>query len=265
MSSIAIIGAGLSGLRAALELATDPFLNITIFEKSSSVGGRIATRRFGDDFINHGAEKFTDFERVLDEDPTSHIFLPLFDFSSQPATEIAKALRYFISKSQNVRFFFGKTVTSVTSDGILTLNSLETFKFDKVLITSPLLQTHSILNNIIYPDVLYSKKVLFIGQHQNQIVRWDMPETWSEAHFELSDQDLVLKAEDHLQRELKHLDLKKWRYCEVIKGVPSLFGTYSDNIILAGDAFDPQGRYSSASAWLSGMAAGTYISNHKGN
>jgi predicted NAD/FAD-dependent oxidoreductase len=43
MKKVAIIGAGLTGLTIAQELNTH--LNVTIFEKSRGVGGRIATRR----------------------------------------------------------------------------------------------------------------------------------------------------------------------------------------------------------------------------
>jgi len=55
--NIAIIGAGLSGLSLADELK--PHANITIFEKSRGVGGRMSTR-YTDDFqFDHGAQYFT--------------------------------------------------------------------------------------------------------------------------------------------------------------------------------------------------------------
>ena len=57
MTKIAIIGAGLSGLTAAHFLRDDA--DITIFEKSRSVGGRMSTRRAEPYFFDHGAQYFT--------------------------------------------------------------------------------------------------------------------------------------------------------------------------------------------------------------
>lgn len=57
MKNIAIIGAGLSGLVAARQL--EHTANVTIFEKSKGVGGRIATRRSGPYSFDHGAQFFT--------------------------------------------------------------------------------------------------------------------------------------------------------------------------------------------------------------
>ncbi|MEO8269553.1 MAG: FAD-dependent oxidoreductase, partial [Aureliella sp.] len=56
---VAVIGAGISGLFAARTLQ-DHGLNVTVFEKSRGVGGRMSTRRIesGDTF-DHGAQYFT--------------------------------------------------------------------------------------------------------------------------------------------------------------------------------------------------------------
>ena len=53
---IAIIGAGISGLTLAHRFK-DKF-EVTIFEKSKGVGGRVATRRAGDFAFDHGAQFF---------------------------------------------------------------------------------------------------------------------------------------------------------------------------------------------------------------
>lgn len=57
MTKIAIIGAGLSGLTAA-HLLKDS-CEVTIFEKSRGVGGRMSTRRAEPYFFDHGAQYFT--------------------------------------------------------------------------------------------------------------------------------------------------------------------------------------------------------------
>ncbi len=44
ISSIAIIGAGISGLALATKLIHHPLIKVTIFEKDQSVGGRVFTR-----------------------------------------------------------------------------------------------------------------------------------------------------------------------------------------------------------------------------
>ena len=57
MSNIAIIGAGISGLCLANQLKTN--FNVTIFEKSKSPGGRLATRYKGCYEFDHGAQFFS--------------------------------------------------------------------------------------------------------------------------------------------------------------------------------------------------------------
>lgn len=67
MKRIAVIGAGLAGLVVARELGHDN--EVTVFEKSRGVGGRIATRYAGDFEFDHGAQFFTahseQFKRFL--------------------------------------------------------------------------------------------------------------------------------------------------------------------------------------------------------
>ena len=65
MKDIAIIGAGLSGLVAARQLGN--MANVTIFEKSKGVGGRIATRRSGPYSFDHGAQFFTPKTKLFKE------------------------------------------------------------------------------------------------------------------------------------------------------------------------------------------------------
>ena len=57
MARIAIIGAGLAGLVTARELGAAH--DVSVFEKSRGVGGRMATRYAGDFEFDHGAQFFT--------------------------------------------------------------------------------------------------------------------------------------------------------------------------------------------------------------
>ncbi|QEE45043.1 amine oxidoreductase [Rhizobium sp. WL3] len=56
-TSIAIIGAGIAGITLARALA--PSADVTIFEKSRGLGGRMANRRREDFAFDHGAQYFT--------------------------------------------------------------------------------------------------------------------------------------------------------------------------------------------------------------
>lgn len=54
---VAVVGAGLAGLVAARQLATDH--EVVVLDKGRSVGGRLATRRIGGATFDHGAQFFT--------------------------------------------------------------------------------------------------------------------------------------------------------------------------------------------------------------
>lgn len=57
MTKIAVIGAGLAGLVLSRELSRH--YDVTVFEKSRGVGGRMSTRYAGDFEFDHGAQFFT--------------------------------------------------------------------------------------------------------------------------------------------------------------------------------------------------------------
>lgn len=57
-SDVLIIGAGLSGLVAAQKVVSQG-LSVRLVDKGRSVGGRLATRRFGGGVADHGAQFFT--------------------------------------------------------------------------------------------------------------------------------------------------------------------------------------------------------------
>lgn len=57
-ADVLIIGAGISGLMAAIVLEGRG-VNVIVLDKSSNVGGRLATRRIGPGVADHGAQFFT--------------------------------------------------------------------------------------------------------------------------------------------------------------------------------------------------------------
>jgi renalase len=64
--TVAVIGAGIAGLAAARRLH-DAGKQVFVFEKSRSVGGRMATRREAGTSFDHGAQYFTCHGRILGE------------------------------------------------------------------------------------------------------------------------------------------------------------------------------------------------------
>src|SRR5512137_2283747 len=57
-ANIAVIGAGISGLACAHELARAD-ARVTVFERSRGLGGRLGTRRQGNYAFDHGAQFVT--------------------------------------------------------------------------------------------------------------------------------------------------------------------------------------------------------------
>lgn len=66
IKSCIIVGAGISGLVAARKMQ-DNEIDVTILEKSASVGGRMATRKSEKAIFDHGAQYATTRERVFRE------------------------------------------------------------------------------------------------------------------------------------------------------------------------------------------------------
>ena len=163
--SVAVVGAGLSGLTAAEELSSRGAI-VTVFEKSLGAGGRLATRRsrHGPEF-DHGAQllraKTGEFAAYLDracaagaagawtpspEDPPSLVGIP-------GMREVVAPLASTLSVQ------FGTRVTAlapaasgidVTIEG--TGTSVETH--DAVLVTAPAPQTAALVSQLAPVDAL---------------------------------------------------------------------------------------------------------------
>lgn len=247
---IIIVGAGIAGLRAGLELA--PAHEVTILEKSSGVGGRIASRRMGSVVVNHGAQEFQRGAWILNGDPLAKKFETLLPLKAA-ATDLPKALRDeflrlggVLRLKTRIKKLEGKTVTF--EDG-------QSLSFDAAVLTSPVPQTREILAQAILPGIDYSKDIFLIGEKNSRPVIQKLPPQMAEELFELPDEDLrrSLPSED------RELDLKRWRYSRVKLGHPQAFYVHREDVVLAGDAFDPEGIYDIASAWVSGREAGRYF------
>ena len=246
---IAIIGGGISGLRAALELA--PAHKVIIFEKSAGVGGRIATRRFGNVPVNHGAPSF-ERRSAIYHDHISENFEAEFLFTGA-ATDLPKAIRdSFLNLGGEIRL--NTKVASVQEKKLIMENGEEEV-FDGVIITAPLPQVRELLKRDLLPDVRYTKELLLIGERNGVPVVERLPAGLTEELFELPEEEIRAKC----GIEARDLSLKKWRYARVEKGVPAYYYAAAEKILIAGDAFDPHGHYDIASAWISGRLAGSVL------
>jgi len=69
-AEVIVVGAGLSGLVAA-QVLQNKGINVSVMDKSTSVGGRMATRRIGTGVADHGAQFFTvrdpKFQAMVDD------------------------------------------------------------------------------------------------------------------------------------------------------------------------------------------------------
>ena len=90
MPSVAVIGAGMAGITCARALV-DAGFDVTVFEKSRGLGGRIATRRVGKTLtMDHGAQfitarsdVFKDFMQRACKAGTADVWHPKMDDSGQ--------------------------------------------------------------------------------------------------------------------------------------------------------------------------------------
>ncbi len=97
MKKIAIVGAGISGLEAARQLEKSKNVDITIFEASDRVGGRIKTDRENGFLFDHG------FQVFLPAYPSAkQAFTPMQLFSFEPGAIIWKE-KNFIEISDPIR------------------------------------------------------------------------------------------------------------------------------------------------------------------
>ncbi len=250
MKNIAIIGAGISGLRAALELSGKH--QITLFEKSPSVGGRVATRRFGSIPVNHGAEKFDGLEH-LKNDPFADKFKNYLGLKGS-ATDLPKVMRDLLQRNPQVTFRFNTKIADVSKSLHVQLEDGNLLSFDHIIITAPVAQAQMMVREKILPEVTYTKQISFIGVEEQVPVKIMLTENDSERLFDESDEVIRSHAE-FLIGETKNLDLKKWRYSRVIKGHKDFFYPFTRDILICGDAFDPEEKFNLGSAWKSGLMA----------
>ena len=175
---VAVIGAGISGLLAARTLA-DHGLNVTVFDKSRGVGGRMSTRRVdGEPRFDHGAQYFTArdprFQRYVESWEKQNIVARWPDANSESSQNIVvfKNGERTQKPDSNERFVGAPSMNSIckhlaseinvkvgtrvdkiepSGNGIRLSDDSEQAigEFDRVIVSAPAAQTAELLVN--YP------------------------------------------------------------------------------------------------------------------
>lgn len=152
--NIAVVGAGLSGLIAARELASRGH-SVVVVDKGRGVGGRLATRRIGDAVFDHGAQFFTvrdpRFQSIVDgwlADGVVRVWCHGFGaeqdgfpryVGSSGMTSIAKHLATGLDVRTSSLVF--SVLPDANGGWTITLDTGETFGCDAVILTAPIPQS----------------------------------------------------------------------------------------------------------------------------
>lgn len=215
MKKVAVIGAGLAGLVLAHELAA--YAEVTIFEKSRGVGGRMSSRYDGEVFFNHGVPCFiarsNEFKSFLQK-PLKlgivedwHPKTTTLSKDEKPyrrdwfephyrATPRMNSLCRWIAETGALKIVLQNHVSTVARGGsawdILTLSGECYDSFDFVISTAPPEQTKALLGAISnFDSLLHLPKmicqfVLMMG------VRGDLDLGWEMARIHQSPLDWIV-------------------------------------------------------------------------
>ncbi|HXH31032.1 MAG TPA: FAD-dependent oxidoreductase [Bacteriovoracaceae bacterium] len=285
MSSIVIIGAGLSGLTVARSLKEKGHETL-ILEKSKGLGGRVATRRIEDLGFDHGASFFHDSQQsrelikgqklICESYKTSGIFLR--GGMNQLPKSLATGLK--ILKDHRV-----ESLRKLGADWELRTENNQTFNAEKVILTAPLPQALELLEK---SQIGYDKNLGKVTYHKSLLALVIMkpsgsfsslpPELtsilamrerdlhpdgfvvrasydFSEKHFDAPEPDILKMLTSLIERawtippQLTHIELKKWRYSQPVFSLPVPYVQLQQSLFLIGDAFisgDSTGAVSSA-------------------
>jgi renalase len=159
-STVAVIGAGMTGITCARALA-DAGFDVTVFEKSRGLGGRMATRRVGKTLtIDHGAQfitarsdAFKNFMQRACKAGTAAIWTPKTDDADKGADDDwyvgRPRMNSFLKPlAQGLNIREKATVSSIERDEKgwrITCAKGEPEVFDRVICTTPVDQARNLL------------------------------------------------------------------------------------------------------------------------
>lgn len=170
-----IIGAGLSGITLANELKRQGRSSL-IIEKSRSVGGRLASRRIGDNIFDHGAQHVevfssspAEFQKFVMSPSDCLLWDKKGDHSYYSYQQGVTSLLKHHSHDLHIAFNT-KIIEILKSQGVWQLKdeNLNLFSANNVVLTAPLTQSLILMkgSKLSYPaeleQVSYAKKIVIL-------------------------------------------------------------------------------------------------------
>jgi renalase len=248
-----IIGAGLAGLTAARAL------NAPIIEKSKGLGGRLATRRIGDEKFDHGLGAWPDTLEAQKLNSGSFIHDGMTTLPKEMAKDLAITRDCRINKIEMIPEgwrLHHKDGALEAKNVILTAplpQALELLSASDLAVNSSWqIDYHKALIGIYQFPVKLTDKSLTFNDHQiifqkdknlchNGVVLISSS-SFADEYFEKSDTEILEQLNLVLfkaigKRDLQHAEVKKWRYstpksCHEFPYLEPYPGLY-----LIGDAF----------------------------
>ncbi len=271
-ADVAIIGSGLTGISLAKKITNQVTL---VLDKSKGIGGRVATRRMGLSFVNHGVEDFEvahPYLKNLVSIGVAQNLIQLKDNVAVPEGNLNQWIKH-LAHELNIIREFEVTHFEIRNDQIIIhqKNNADLIIAKKIVLCIPAPQASQILKNsgldssFLLP-VVYRPQVQFFI-----LLKREIPINLTETkdyylkkmtsnseqeylyHFEIKDEhisDFLDLTKDEISKyflikfdELKQYIIEthahKWRYSRVLQSIDSKwqFKFSEKGIYLAGDYF----------------------------
>ncbi len=255
-----IVGAGLSGSVFSSFLNKRGMKHL-VLEKSKGLGGRIASRRLGDQTFDHGVSQF---QLNADQELLLRKFFEEIDFTQSgsdfnwvtPATQAIKKILNPLNVKKDSKVINIKKANPFE----ILLESGEKMNAQNVVITAPAPQAIELLKNLdsldlieLLKTVTYTKRIILFSNEVHPKMKF-MTDGFSEANFELSDSEILSKTEAQ-----GFETVKKWRYEKVKHGL-TLNHWSRDGIHLIGDLFQGEKSDGVGAALQSAFSLATQLS-----
>jgi len=272
ITDVAIIGSGLSGIALAKKISP---LKTLLLEKSKGIGGRIATRRLGPTFVNHGVEEFEVHHPLLKTLIQEGISQNLMQMHSDKLIPTGNLNQWAKALSQGLIIEKEFEVNKIEKENgellIFNKNNSEYVRAKKLVICTPAPQAKILLENSNYKadflnSLTYQAQVQFflltrekISNHLEEGDDYFLKKSTSHGddlhlyHFEILKEKinhfLELSKEEisayflNYFKELESLIIDhhshKWRYSRVLSTIDPQFqfSFKEENIFLCGDYF----------------------------
>ena len=267
-TDFAIIGAGISGITFAREL-TRLGKSVVIVEKSRGLGGRISTRRLGDDVANQGLSTFEVTNTKLLELAKVGVKANVLTIHGNTCSPVRGINQWMKLLAEGLVILCEKHVARITRDGaswvLLDKERNRIFEATNVILTAPAPQTWEILKNsgieidsireikygpcvrlyfkpkpdVKVPDVslLFEEPIFDKGLYSANMRR-DKVERFLESDKEVI-KDEIIRTFGLYQNDFECLYVHKWKYSRALNYVSHSEQVLKDypGVYIAGDYF----------------------------